>query len=652
MSDPSARVRILHISDLHERAERETEPWRRRRVFGDAWDANLDEILQDGPLDLVCFTGDAADRGRPGEFAAAGVFLKTLLVRLRLPSECLFVVPGNHDVDRSINADTWQAIREAAGQISPLALARWLHGLDCPLGFDPDWRGQLFARFAAYRSWVKEVLDRPQLIREDRGSGPHSYRTTVEIRGAKIQIVGLDTAWLCGDRFEAGQLRVSDEQAMRHLTEKGDPLDGFRLVLMHHPFDDLEAADRTALRNCLASHADLVLRGHLHSPESSTWQDPGGELRLLAAGCLYEGHQAEQYPNGCQVVTLDRSKTISVSVRLRSFSPRGGHYFDDGGIYREAPNGQLRFSLIRRAKKLPQAATNPFNPYDPVLPPDFVGRKAELRALESSLLERHGISIVGDWRIGKTSLLRTWQRRAKELGRDVVFLDGQGAEGESVAAFTKKILGKGESTTADAAANDLAAWAADHPPGLAPVLLIDELDGILERFDSRFFDRLRELLGQIVVAVSSRRPVDLIYKDLGMTSPFHNRLEMVQLGLLDEAAAKELSGASPYLSAEAIEMMRKWAGRHPFHLQLLGRHLVKAHLSGEGSHAGLDRYLDEAYSRLREIWSRLNPREQTSLKEAAAGRATTLRSLRRRGLVREDGLPFGDVLTSWIGEET
>jgi hypothetical protein len=30
------RLRILHISDLHERGPREKEPWRKRRMFADA----------------------------------------------------------------------------------------------------------------------------------------------------------------------------------------------------------------------------------------------------------------------------------------------------------------------------------------------------------------------------------------------------------------------------------------------------------------------------------------------------------------------------------------------------------------------------------------------------------------------------------------
>ncbi len=69
-------VTVLHISDLHARGPRETESWRRRRVTGDeTWRRNLEDLQKDGPIDLVCFTGDVADWGRSDEYPSAGEFL-------------------------------------------------------------------------------------------------------------------------------------------------------------------------------------------------------------------------------------------------------------------------------------------------------------------------------------------------------------------------------------------------------------------------------------------------------------------------------------------------------------------------------------------------------------------------------------------------
>ncbi|MCP4570455.1 MAG: metallophosphoesterase, partial [FCB group bacterium] len=262
-------------------------------MLGPAWEANLDAILEDGPIDLVCFTGDAADWGKRDEFDEADEFLAALLDRLDLPRERLFVVPGNHDVDRSIHPDPWEALRRAADEVDELDFARWIAGGDAPRGIESSWRERVLERQAAWRSWVGLGLGRPELVpaTDSQGLG---YRVVVERRRLPIHVVGLDTAWLCGDDVDAGRLRVTDEQVMRLLTgDGGEPLSGLRLVLMHHPLHDLADGDR--VRALLAEHADLVLRGHLHATELSTWADPDRSLRQLAAGCLYEGDRADRW---------------------------------------------------------------------------------------------------------------------------------------------------------------------------------------------------------------------------------------------------------------------------------------------------------------------------------------------------------------------
>src|ERR1700676_501895 len=45
------RLQFLHISDLHAKGSQEKEPWRRRRVLGNAWLRNLETLhLQQGGL--------------------------------------------------------------------------------------------------------------------------------------------------------------------------------------------------------------------------------------------------------------------------------------------------------------------------------------------------------------------------------------------------------------------------------------------------------------------------------------------------------------------------------------------------------------------------------------------------------------------------
>jgi 3',5'-cyclic AMP phosphodiesterase CpdA len=66
------RIRVLHLSDLHLGKGGANEVWRTRRVLGDAWLRNLDDIVADGrAVDVVGFTGDVAFSGQPDQYRAA-----------------------------------------------------------------------------------------------------------------------------------------------------------------------------------------------------------------------------------------------------------------------------------------------------------------------------------------------------------------------------------------------------------------------------------------------------------------------------------------------------------------------------------------------------------------------------------------------------
>jgi predicted MPP superfamily phosphohydrolase len=648
------RIRILHISDLHERGRRESELWRRRRVLGKAWENNLQELLQEGPIDLVCFTGDVADWGLPEEYQAATDFFSALLKRLNLPAERLFVVPGNHDVYRNCQNRTWKSVRRAiANGVDPLALSRWMAGTsEPPRGFKDKWKEEILERGAAYVSWVrqwrkaKRVLS-PLLL---------GYRETLKIRTLPfpLHIVGLNTAWLSGKDGETGELWLTEHQLMKHSTdENGEPLDGLRILLMHHPFSEL--ADGSHCRRLLANHIDLVLRGHLHEPEVETWADPDRIVRQVAAGCLYEGHQADQFPNACQLIELgaDHNGSLSqIELRFRSWSSRGGFWHDDTSLYKGAKHGRLSWT-VERTRPL-QSEYNPYSPWTPVTPPTFVGRTSLFQILENALQERRGVSLVGTWRSGKSSVLATWEQLAGTKGRIVKSASGEGPEGASHSTFVQHITGSEAPTDSDGAMNALSRWVdLVATSGLPPLLLFDEVDNLIAKFDERFWERLRGMLGRVAVVVASRQELDYLYSKVNRTSPFQNRLQLEWLSLLELDAAEQLIHFSDDLvSPTGQEAMREWAGCHPFYLQLIGYHLVFARIHGKSEAEALTRFRTESAARLRELWQVLDERDRENLKAVVEGRPITRSTLRNICLVGADGKPFGRVLSEWVKEET
>lgn len=93
---------ISLFPDLHARGMREPLPYERWRVLVNSWTSNLGTILEGGTIDILCFTGDVAQSGRADEYETATKFFQLTLSKLALPTSRLFIVPGNHDVDRNI----------------------------------------------------------------------------------------------------------------------------------------------------------------------------------------------------------------------------------------------------------------------------------------------------------------------------------------------------------------------------------------------------------------------------------------------------------------------------------------------------------------------------------------------------------------------
>jgi tetratricopeptide (TPR) repeat protein/calcineurin-like phosphoesterase family protein len=399
-------LRILHISDLH--ATHGPDAWRMQHVLGDAWKRNLDELLEDGPFHLVCFTGDVAYGGKAKEYALAHSLVAQLLEPLRLPMERLFVVPGNHDIDREVGKAAWKTLRKNLGRTDPVELARWMAGDKPPLGYKPEHRDQLLSRQAAYRKWVGKQLKRPELLPESSPHGALGYRSTFRLPHLPfdLHVIGLDSAWSAGDNHDSGKLLLTDAQVGRLTTgEDGKDLPGFRLALIHHPLTEL--FDGRHLSRLLADKVDLLLRGHLHETAVETLMEPGRTSRQLAAGCLYE---SDRWPNACHAITVhfdEHGRPERYALRFRTWSPRG-HWFDDGGVYSEARDGRLAWP--------PAPTLQDARPPQPV----FIGREDELRQIAAHVLPEDGrgpipVTLQGMPGVGKTALAeRFFERHEKE----------------------------------------------------------------------------------------------------------------------------------------------------------------------------------------------------------------------------------------------
>ena len=279
---------ILHLSDIHFKADK-------------AWDA--DPVLRaltkfiakevEGGLvpDLVAITGDLAFAGTAEEYRLARDWLETRLWPA-LPDDFsrdrLLLVPGNHDVDRGkvdIVAKAVQKDLLAAGDQNQIAKI---------LG-DAGQRDVLLKRHAAYQDFLGDWLGEEQPL--------PWWQRSIEIRGVHLHVAGLDSAWMaCGDE-DRGRLLLGRYQINQTvLSQDGEGAD-WRLALLHHPWDYFAEFDVHETRSAIHQHRDLLLRGHLHFPQTERVvpPDPTRACLELVAGCVYEN---SRYPNAFQWIEL------------------------------------------------------------------------------------------------------------------------------------------------------------------------------------------------------------------------------------------------------------------------------------------------------------------------------------------------------------
>ncbi|MFV9644407.1 MAG: SIR2 family protein [Desulfobacterales bacterium] len=326
----NSKTTWLHLSDLHLRS-------------GDQYNQNiaieslLHDLMQlvdqeDYRFDLIFITGDIAFSGNSEEYVIANKFIRNLSSATAVPTNRIFCVPGNHDVDRKritpfVTASLKNLnTRDSVSQVIGNKKERSLFTDRCF-----PYSDFLKATFP----WAKEL-----------NYSDLSYTHIIDINGAKFAIVGLNSAWLAGSDSDHGSIIIGERQVREAIDKAHNP--DFILALVHHPLSSLTEFDLSDVRAILNSRCDFLLHGHVHNFGVVNVVSPDSEVFHLAAGATYQGRNELLSYN---IVSLDLDEGIA-DVAMRRYSDReGGFWAPDTSMYRAAPNGILSLTLPERISK-------------------------------------------------------------------------------------------------------------------------------------------------------------------------------------------------------------------------------------------------------------------------------------------------------------
>jgi hypothetical protein len=255
---------------------------------------------------------------------------------------------------------------------------------------------------------------------------------------------------------------------------------------------------------------------------------------------------------------------------------------------------------------------NPFDATSPVAGDRFVGRETELQKIVRAIRARDGqnVSIVGERRCGKSSILRQLQNRRfreenglEEQAFALVYLLFYRKETQE--EFARRVIENIRTSASGSTQGPGLRHTSAFGPSIIQtvkdvvererrlVLLFDEFDyaATNDALRAGFLDTFRSISQTygVTLVVSSRKGLRELcarFED-SLGSPFFNIFPVVVTpGLLELEAARKLvegpwRGAGLPLDPEDLGFLLNRAGRHPYFLQLLAYHLFDAYLSDD-----------------------------------------------------------------------
>ena len=337
----------LHLSDFHIRVADSYD----RDVVLRALVRSVRRFRAQGHSPDVAFaTGDVAFSGKSGEYQIATAFFDDLLDAAGLERRDLFVIPGNHDVDRDLG----------------VGLARTLLSQEeSDLYFAPGSpRPHLTQKQGAFLAWYHQFFAG---IRECPVSscGPVEL---VEAGGCRVGVLPINSAFFSQDDHDHAKLWVGRRSLDAAVKDLGELDAHLRIALIHHPLDWLADLERENIHGKLAENVDVLLRGHLHEAGVQQVVSPQGELVHLAGGAAY---QTRRWPNRALYVTLKDSSLSVFPIRYED-SPTEVWTVDPSVF----PNEPQHMGLVPIPAKSPQPVLERAEEATPARA--SLGRRAEL----------------------------------------------------------------------------------------------------------------------------------------------------------------------------------------------------------------------------------------------------------------------------------
>jgi calcineurin-like phosphoesterase family protein len=237
--------RFLHLSDIHIGQDMHNVKLHkdiRNEVIRDA--KNVHDSI--GPADSVFIVGDIAFSGKKEQYAEAEIWLKNLTDAAGCPDHAVYMVPGNHDIDRDECSEIAEALQNNLKSKTPEEISKHISML---INDPSEILIPKFENFLNFANGFNGFFESPQV--------PYWNKTIRNWGEDSIRVYGLNSAIFSDKKDKKKRLALGEHQ---FIFEREPGV--HNVILLHHPLEWL--ADEEKIREYFESRARIWLFGHEH----------------------------------------------------------------------------------------------------------------------------------------------------------------------------------------------------------------------------------------------------------------------------------------------------------------------------------------------------------------------------------------------------
>ena len=297
------------------------------RSLETAFKEMMDDIRDEGGVDKILICGDIANRGKAEEYEVAEKFIKELFEHLGCNERQtqLYVVPGNHDIDRDVNAISRQSFLPALLDLSKaddfiynakhkeLDAMRILYS---PL--------KEYHKFANLHSSADTIA--VGILEDSPNFNDKSFRKEVQLGvldNYVIMLHCLNSTLACdvNEVNDPNDMKPNEHKLFltKYAYNADTPITTVNISLMHHPLAWFE--NSTALQEAFDHKFKVQIYGHVHT-QSIMQEEEGKSPIRFQCGSLHPGNYGDPalYPPLYNILELDVIRgTLKLRVKCYSW---------------------------------------------------------------------------------------------------------------------------------------------------------------------------------------------------------------------------------------------------------------------------------------------------------------------------------------------